>query len=232
MAEIAVKNQRVPDAFAEALTTLAVTDPDRLDSLLLAANANGWTLTALAAPLGWTREWVRQRVARAEPAAGLPDIPPPPRKVTAMPKPRRRLELKPELIDELREMQAVARTVNGAMASDHPARRVSEQLAAQLAAYVEQGVTVYYLAQMLGVTHNAIFFRLHRHGYRKPPPSVVGTQQETYKNRKVGSVLRTECGRGHSMSGDNLYVSAKGARYCRACARQRYHLRKAAGPPA
>lgn len=226
MAEIVVANQRVPDAFAEVLCTLAVTDPDRLDSLLLAAHANGWTLTALGAALGWTREWIRLRVARAEPAVGLPEIPPPPRKVTAMPKPRRRVELKPELIDELREMQAVARTVNGAMDSDHPARRVSEQFSAQLAAYVKQGVTVYYLAQVLGVSPGAVNLRLARHGYRKPPPSYVGTPNETYKNRKVGGLRAAECSRGHAMSGGNLYVSPKGYRNCRACARERYHLRK------
>lgn len=225
MAEIAIINQQVPDAFADVLRNLAVTDPDRLDSLLLAARTNGWTLTALAAPLGCTREWVRQRVLRAEPAVGLPDIPPPPRKVNPMPKPQRRLELKPELVEELREMHAIARTVNGGMSADHPARRVSEQLTAQLAAYVEQGVTAYYLAQVLGANPNTIKFRLARHGYRKPPPSFT----DTYKNRKVGWLKSAACGRGHAMSGDNLYVSPKGERRCRACARERYHRRK--NPP-
>jgi hypothetical protein len=182
MSEMVKANQRVPEEFADILRHLYASNPDRLDSLLLAANMNGWTLSALAVPLGLGRERVRQRVAKAEPAVNLPEVPPVPRRDNQMPNPKRRLELKQELIDELLEMQAVARTVNGAMHPENPARRVSEQFSAQIAAYVDQGVTVYYLAQVLGVHHNAIFTRLARHGYRDPAPSLVGTPGEAYRN--------------------------------------------------
>ena len=37
-----------------------------------------------------------------------------------------------------------------------------------------------------------------------------------------GSPPLSHCKKGHALSGDNLYVSPKGKRRCRACARERY----------
>lgn len=56
------------------------------------------------------------------------------------------------------------------------------------------------------------------------------TQPENAAIRDPASTLRRrqpECGAGHQMAGDNLYVKPSGKRVCRACharrARERYH---------
>lgn len=221
MSDIRKIHQKLPADFADLLLRVADEEGrDRLDSLLANANTNGWTLTALAEPFGWTREWVRLRVQRARPAAGLPSVPLPPKHPTPTPTPDRRLRLRDEQIAELREMAAIAGTVNGALEPEHSARRVGEHFTAQLAAYVGQGVTIAYLAQVLGVTHGAIASRLARHGYRDPHPSQA---HEMYRNRKSGGRSDSgACGRGHDLAGDNLRITNPGGtRVCRACERIR-----------
>lgn len=220
MSGIQKVNQKLPDDFAALLLRFAAEESrERMDSLLANAKTNGWSLAALAEPFDCSREWIRLRVKRSRPMAGLPPIPLPPRIPTPMPVPDRRLRLRGDQVTELREMAAVASTVNGALEPGHPARRVSEQFTAQLAAYVKQGITAYYLGQVLGVTANAITFRLARHGYRAPNPSQASA---AYLNRKVGERPLGVCAQGHDMSGDNLRITNPGgARVCRACERVR-----------
>ena len=78
----------------------------------------------------------------------------------------------PEVAEELRAMHAIAKTVNGATPLDDPRRQVSREFTEALFVLVEQGVTVYRLAKVLGVRHSTVYARLARHGYRKPSPSV------------------------------------------------------------
>lgn len=220
MSGIQKVNQKLPDDFAALLLRFAAKEGrERVDSLLANAKTNGWSLTALAEPFDCSREWIRLRVKRSRPMADLPPVPLPPRIPTPMPVPDRRLRLRGDQVTELREMAAVASTVNGALEPSHPARRVSEQFTAQLAAYVKQGITAYYLSRVLGVTANAITFRLARHGYRDPNPSQAHV---AYLNRKVGGRSLGACAHGHDMSGDNLRITVPGgARVCRACERAR-----------
>jgi hypothetical protein len=79
-------------------------------------------------------------------------------------------------------MYAVAKTVRGGTALDDPARITSLEFTAQLNALVEQGVTVYRLAKVLGVGHSTVYARLARHGYRNPSPSQA---HSAYKGRTV-----------------------------------------------
>lgn len=231
MSAVVKKQQVLPPVFAELLRIMHAGEDPRLDAVMELAYANGWTLTAMASALGVTRERIRQRVARATGFVDIP-VPLPPRHQTPPPPPDRRLRLKPELAEQLREMCAVASTVNGGMDVDDPARRVSERFSAQLAAYVEQGVSIYHLAQVLGVTFGAIRSRLVRHGYLPPAPSQAGKPQHIYLNRKVGGQNLTSCQRGHDLTGDNLRVEPSGRRICRACESRRaaayYQRRKQA----
>lgn len=80
----------------------------------------------------------------------------------------------PEVADELRAMQEIARTVNGNTPLDDPRRTTSLEFSAALQSLIEQGVTVYRLAKVLGVRHGTVYARLARHGYRTPSPSQVG----------------------------------------------------------
>jgi len=117
---------------------------------------------------------------------------PEPRRVQAMMNGQR---LPLQDVERLKQMQAVASRVNGAMAADHPDRVVSERYTAELNDLITQkGFTPYYLAKELGVTHRAITSRLERHGYREPCPSVVGTPSGVYRGRKIGDAEKAEPG--------------------------------------
>lgn len=78
----------------------------------------------------------------------------------------------PEVADELRRMHAIAKTVNGSTPIDDPRRQISREFTEALFVLVEQGVTVYRLAKVLGVRHSTVYARLARYGYRAPSPSV------------------------------------------------------------
>ncbi|QFQ97437.1 hypothetical protein F9278_15825 [Streptomyces phaeolivaceus] len=80
----------------------------------------------------------------------------------------------PETAEELRALHAIARTVNGNTPLNHPSRKTNIEFTEALAALIEQGVTVYRLAKVLGVGHRSVYNRLARHGYRKPAPSQAG----------------------------------------------------------
>lgn len=183
----------VPKDFAETLRALAAAAPtgptgseltdaaSRLDSVLMTAWLQGWTLSALAEPLGVSRQRVEDRVQRAKPRTDLPPIPVLPRRPNPVRKPPRpRVLIKAELAVELRRMHAVARTVNGATPAGHRSRAVSVEFTAVLQSLIEQGVSVYTIAKALGVTQAAVWSRLARHGYRTPSPSQVA---QTYTGR-------------------------------------------------
>lgn len=96
-------------------------------------------------------------------------------------------QLTPDKIAQLRSWQLIASRVNGAMAKDHPDRAISEKFSAELNRLIEQdGLTAYYLARVLHVTHRAIDSRLERHQFRVPCPSVAGTASGEYHARKIG----------------------------------------------
>ena len=84
----------------------------------------------------------------------------------------------PEVAEELRAMHAIAKTVNGATPLDDPRRQVSREFTEALFVLVEQGVTVYRLAKVLGVGHQVVYARLARYGYRKSSPSLVGKEYQ------------------------------------------------------
>ncbi|MEX3101203.1 MULTISPECIES: hypothetical protein [unclassified Streptomyces] len=79
----------------------------------------------------------------------------------------------PEVAEELRAMHAIARTVNGTTPIDDPRRKVGEEFTEALRVLVDQGVTVYRLAKVLGIGHQSVYARLARYGYRRPSPSVA-----------------------------------------------------------
>ena len=89
-------------------------------------------------------------------------------------RPSRSTPITDETAEELRAMHKIARTVNGNTPLDAPARKTNIEFTEALAVLIEQGVTVYRLAKVLGVGHQSINNRLARHGYRKPAPSQAG----------------------------------------------------------
>lgn len=98
----------------------------------------------------------------------------------------------PEVADELRAMYAIARTVRGSTPLDDPKRQTSIEFTEALAVLVEQGVTVYRLAKVLGVRHSSVYARLARHGYRPASPSQV---ESGYRATTIWAARRANQGR-------------------------------------
>lgn len=171
------------DEFGAVLQRMRADADPRLSMTLAAAFDAGWSYSALGRLLGVSRQAVEQRVIGADfyPDSALPAIPAPPRKPGPPPKvPKKRLTVKPELADHLRELHEVAKTVNGVTPVDAPARRASEELSETLYALIEQGVTAYHLSQVLRCTQGGISQRLARHGFPTSPG--YARQAYPYKN--------------------------------------------------
>ena len=158
----------LPEDFTLTLQRMQEDGDPELSPLLARVKKAGWTYQDIADALGITRQAVEQRVK-------FPDR-----------RPRVAVSLAPEVAARLRELQATARTVNGAMPPEHPARRDSEELSRMLAEQIERGAPVYTLAKAIGVTHGAVVARLYRHGYRDHIPA--SQSKERYLNRKIGDV--------------------------------------------
>lgn len=147
---------------------------------------NGFTLEAIAAPLGITRQGVQARVKKAVnvgdvPAAPKPALPPPP---PVLPPVR---TITDEDQQQLRALQKVATQLRGNMGPLHPARRASEDLTETIARLVDQGFSYREIAQPMGITWPAVRARLKSHGYLKNSPS-----QKNYRGRRVPA--RAEAG--------------------------------------
>ena len=156
-------DQVLPDEVGEALRGLPFNERKAYVTLLRKA---GWTLQSIATELGMTRENIRLYTLQ-EPSGEMqlkvmhlpiPEVPTvgvyADRIVKVMPK--------PEVIAQLKELQAKASLVRG---KGKAHRDEAEQYTKLLYETMESGVSGYRLAKELGVTNSAILFRLVRYGY-------------------------------------------------------------------
>ncbi|MDD4866190.1 MAG: sigma factor-like helix-turn-helix DNA-binding protein [Mycobacterium sp.] len=176
----------VPDEFAEALRQMRAAKDHRLNTVLLLARDTGWTLQTLGDALGLSRERVRQLAECAYdcPTAELPTIPPlPPRPRTLPPPPPPKPTIDEPTAIRLRELQELARTVNGVTPADSPARRASEELAELMADLVGKDITQSDIARACGISASAVRFRIGRHGYGTLPPSLQERGDQVYRNQ-------------------------------------------------
>lgn len=183
----------VPQDFADILRGMRDTEDPRLNTTLAHAHRNGWSLQDLGDVFGVSFQAIQQRVRRCADylTSELPHIPLPPRPPTRLPEPprRQRLRVRPEIAQRLREMQQRAAKVNGATPPDHPDRAVAAEYTLMLHRLIQQGVSAYHLASVVGVSVDAIQFRLGRHGYRPLPPS-QRTKYGTRDANQQGALLR------------------------------------------
>ncbi|WP_328390174.1 hypothetical protein OHS81_35455 [Streptomyces sp. NBC_00400] len=184
----------LPADFAAVLRRMRTKRDRRLNSVLHAAVAVGWTKQSLANALGCSHQNVAQRMqqARAQREVSLPAIPLPPPKPDPEPQPdraRRKRFRNPAVAARLRELQVLATTVRGGMPSSAPARKAGEELAALLAdLHYRQAVAIMELSRVMGVGRPAIQSRLSRHGYRPLPPC-----KATQRYQNVSPIVRDEC---------------------------------------
>ena len=153
----------LPKEVGEAIRSLPLAERKAYSNLLRNA---GWTLQSIATEVGVTRENIRL-YERSTPSAEtlekikdllIPEVPTieiyKDRLVKVLPK--------PEVIAQLKELQAKASLVRG---KGKAHREEAEQYTKLLYETMESGVSGYRLAKELGVTHSAILFRLVRYGY-------------------------------------------------------------------
>lgn len=175
--------QIVPDDFAAELRRLHAEGDPRLSGILRAAADAGWSRTALGHALYVSREAVRLRVGAAEPCEYA--IPDPPRWPARTPRPAPRMPA-PDVVERLRQMQAVVAALNGAATVDDPRRKVALEYAALLNRLTtEEGFSLNRLAGLVGVTYQALRARLARFGYLPPTPSMA---DDAYKGRPIKRV--------------------------------------------
>ena len=172
------RNQQLPLEVMKAFAT-AHTIVLRNDYIHELAKA-GWTANAIGKACGLTREAVRLVLRDTKQGGELPAtmiIPDAPRH------PQREkmtyTEPAPEMLARMKELQPIAQKVR----SNSPRYRAeAEEYAYLLNEATKQGVTVYRLAKLLGITPSAIAFRLVRYGYKTT----------TYGQTKAYKPIRTE----------------------------------------
>lgn len=143
-------------------------DKDSRNALIKKLYAARWTLESISEAADLTRERVRQVVLN--PALEVEfdfEMPEPPKK----PERVRRVYPEPnsETLARLLVLQPLAQLVR----SNKKDYRVESEEYTRLLwkAYKEEGVSLYRLAQKLGVTHAALRFRLTRYGYMPSSPT-------------------------------------------------------------
>ena len=153
----------LPKEVGETLRSLPLAERKAYSNLLRNA---GWTLQSIATEVGVTRENIRL-YERSTPSAEtlekvkdllIPEVP----KVEIYADRVVKVIPKPEVIAQLKELQAKASLVRG---KGKAHREEAEQYTKLLYETMESGVSGYRLAKELGVTHSAILFRLVRYGY-------------------------------------------------------------------
>lgn len=142
---------------------LKVRDSDFRNSYIKALRDEGWTLESIAQATDMTRERIRQiaeftvssDLGQGVSVPSLPVVEPKLKRVPANPA--------PETLKRLLELQPLAQQVRS---SAKRFRVEAEEYTGLLwKAVSEEGVTLYRMSQLLGVTHSALRFRLIRYGY-------------------------------------------------------------------
>lgn len=167
----------------------------RCAAYIYALSEKKWTLVSMADVLGLSRERVRQLKEAADPtkaralvAAGFP-VPDLPTYEIEVPDHSYVVNPSEDTLRRLLELQPFAQKVR----YNHKNNREAAEEYTRLLnhAVTSEGVTVFRLAKLLGVTHGAIRFRLARYGYLTPKTGKskvyqkIKTENRSYRESAV-----------------------------------------------
>lgn len=157
--------QQVYDLFRVLDTKATKADREQRNDYIIALVKAGWSQASVARASGLSAQMIRVIMTSHKPNPApatllVPDVPRHAEKVGTS----RYVMPTPELLERLKELQPYAQQVR----SNSPRYRAEAEEYTYLLnqAHREQGVTLYRLAKLLGVTTSAIAFRLVRYGYR------------------------------------------------------------------
>lgn len=164
----------------------SVKDSSGLHAYIVALREKGWSLSAIAKPLDFSRERVRQlsvthpfdisysQLQTNSNGHSVPELPTKPvvekvKRVVVAPD--------PSAVSRLLELKPMAQAVRG---KSQKYRAQGEEYTRLIAQEIARGVTPSHLAKELGVTHSALNFRLVRYGYSETSSSAKCYQPIAY----------------------------------------------------
>jgi hypothetical protein len=158
------QNHQIPEEVVA--TARSITDRELRDAYVKALRGLGWTFESIGVAFEITRERARQ-IAKSsvdtDKAVEFP-LPTPPIAPEVVKSTRVIILPSNETLSRLVELQPLAQQVRS---HSKKYRREAEEYSYLLNKAVEvEGVSVYRLAKLLGITHGAIRFRLARYGYK------------------------------------------------------------------
>lgn len=192
-----------------------------LDNYIHTARTLGWTLQSMADVLCITREAVRQRAIKGTVDHDLviPNAP-------SVLRPSKARKVWPTICEadrqEMRRLYELAALVRGLTAIDHPNRIASERLTEMIADAKLRGVRVREIAEVLGVSIEAIQKRLQRHGYMKNSPSQSDYRPGSGFGQRRGRT-QSACSKNHpGVPREVRFINGDPSRpTCRECERAR-----------
>jgi len=182
-------NLELPDQVKDLFRVLDVkatpADRDLRNDYIVALVKSGWSQASVARASNLSAQMIRVIMSSHTPKPApetllIPQVPRHPEKVGTS----RYVMPSTELLVRLKELQPYAQQVR----SNSPRFRAEAEEYTYLLnqAHKEQGVTLYRLAKLLGVTTSAIAFRLVRYGYRTTEHGKSSAYRSiTESNRKV-----------------------------------------------
>lgn len=179
-------NLELPDQVKDLFRVLDTKENrDQRNDYIIALVKSGWSQASVARASNLSAQMIRVIVSSHTPKPTpetlfVPLVPRHPEKVGTS----RYVMPTPELLARLKELQPYAQQVR----SNSPRFRAEAEEYTYLLnqAHKEQGVTLYRLAKLLGVTTSAIAFRLVRYGYRTTEHGKSPAYRSiTESNRKV-----------------------------------------------
>ena len=159
-------NLELPEQVKDLFRVLDTkSDREMRNDYITALVSSGWSQASVARASGLSSQMIRVVISthKPNPAPATLLIPQVPRHAEKVGTSRYVIPT-PELIARLKELQPYAQQVR----SNSPRFRAEAEEYTYLInqAHKEQGVTLYRLAKLLGITTSAIAFRLVRYGYR------------------------------------------------------------------